>query len=77
MVKGDSTMTTLPEATPTDASVEDYIEVFGPPLIVFNIPSGLRYEWYPSRSDSHPHMILNAFHDGSRTAAQIVPNHNL
>lgn len=66
-------MTNLPEATPTNATPQTYMEVYGPPLIVFNIPSGLRYEWYPRRGETMPHVILNAYHDGSRTAAQAFP----
>jgi hypothetical protein len=66
-------MTKLPEATSTDSTFEDFKDVYGPPLIAFNIPQGICYEWHPKRGDVTPHLILNEYWDGTRTTAQIVP----
>jgi hypothetical protein len=67
-------MNKLPQATPTSATYDDYRAIYGLPLITFGLLNGLSYHWYPKRGEGSPYVVLNVFHDGTSTAAQMTPD---
>lgn len=61
-------MTTKPEATPTNATIEDYRELYGRETVVFGLPTGRSYHWF-----QNPYVEFNEFNDGTRTALEREP----
>jgi hypothetical protein len=58
----------MTEATPTSATLADFVEIYGRPTITFGTATHQSHHWYRS-----PYIVLNEFNNGTRTACETVP----
>jgi hypothetical protein len=57
-----------PSATPTSATYEDFVELYGKETMCFGTSQGRSYHWF-----GEVYVVLNVWDDGTRSAYETTP----